>query len=60
MSAMTPLVVLKRYFNTKDDPAGYVPVPLKEFSAEVKELTPEDKLELATLAAKDMGVELTT
>lgn len=53
-----PLNVLRKYFNTENDPAGYVKKPLAEFSAELKELTPEDKAELAQLTADDMGLEL--
>jgi hypothetical protein len=52
------LTVLKNYFNTSNDPEGYVKQPLGEFVKELKELTDEEKLELATLAAADMGVEL--
>lgn len=56
---MKPLSVLSKYFNTTDDPPGYQKVTLKEFSAEVKALSEDEKMELATLAAEDMGVELT-
>lgn len=49
---MSQIMVLKEYF-------GYRPGEgLKEFSAEVKALTPEDKTELAELAAKELGVTL--
>ena len=50
---MKPLSCLAAYFNVGDQKK-----PLKDFAAEVKELSDADKLELATLAAADMGVEL--
>jgi hypothetical protein len=49
-----PLSVLSTYFNSDPDTRK----PLKEFAAEIKELSPEEKMELATLAAADLGVEL--
>lgn len=51
--------ILSKYFNTADDPVGYEKRPIGEFSAELKALTPDEKKELAQLAAEDMGVELT-
>ena len=49
---MSSIMVLKEYF-------GYQPGKgLKEFAAEVKALTPEDKAELVALAAAELGVEL--
>lgn len=50
----TALVVLRNYFNDGPDAK-----PLKAFVAELKELSPDEKAELAQLAAADMGVELT-
>jgi hypothetical protein len=55
---MKPLNVLKNYFNTTGDPEGYVKRPLGEFVVELKALSSEEKHELATLAAAEMGVEL--
>jgi hypothetical protein len=49
-----PLSVLSTYFNS--DPLTRK--PLKEFAAEIKELSAEEKQELAVLAAADLGVEL--
>lgn len=51
----TALAVLKTYFNSDPDTKK----PLKEFSAELKELDPKDKAELAQLAAQELGVEVT-
>lgn len=49
---MSSVMILKEYF-------GYQPGKgLKEFAAEVKALNPADKAELATLAAKELGVEV--
>lgn len=50
----TPLAVLRTYFNTDDATKK----PLKEFVEELKELDDAEKMELATLAAADLGVEL--
>lgn len=55
---MKPLTVLNSYFNVGPD--GTKGKGLKEFKAEVDELSPAEKLELATLAAEDMGVPLET
>lgn len=49
-----PLSILSSYFNS--DPA--TKKPLTEFAREIKTLSPEEKLELAELAAVDMGVPL--
>lgn len=51
---MKPTVVLNRYFNS--DPE--TKVSAGQFAAEVKALTLDEKLELARLAAVEMGVEL--
>lgn len=49
---MKAAMVLKSFF-------GYKPGEgLKEFTAELKALSPEEKTELATLAAEELGVEL--
>lgn len=49
---MSSIMVLKEYF-------GYRPgMGLKDFAAEVKALTPEDKAELVTLAAAELSVEV--
>lgn len=50
--------ILSKYFNTQDDPVGYQKVPLGDFAKEIKALSPEDKQELVTLAAAEMGVEI--
>lgn len=52
-------VILSKYFNTANDPAGYQKRPVGEFASEIKALGEESKKELAELAAEDMGVELT-
>jgi len=52
MEQMTPIVVLRHFF-------GYKPGQgLAEFSAEVKQLSEEEKMYLAKLAAEELGVEL--
>lgn len=52
MKQMSRKIVLKKFF-------GYKPGDtLKEFTAELKELSDEEETELATLAAAEMGVEL--
>ena len=50
---MKPLGILSKYFN--DDKAKTI----KEFSAECKQLNDEDKMELATLAGAELGIEVT-
>lgn len=50
--------ILSKYFNTDNDPVGYRKVPLGDFAKEIKALGPEDKQELVTLAAVEMGVEV--
>ena len=47
---ITPLKALAEYFNKGDNKK-----PLREFAAEVKELSEDEKLELGTLAAAAMG-----
>ena len=47
---MKPLGILKTYFGFKDGQG------LKDFADEVKQLSPQEKRELAELAAKEMGV----
>jgi len=49
---MKPISALQKFFGRKQGQT------LKEFAAEVKELTPEEKYELASLAAKELGEEL--
>lgn len=46
----TPLKALAKYFNTGENKK-----PLRDFSAEVKALSDDEKLELGTLAAEAMG-----
>lgn len=46
----TPLVVLKDFFGYK------IGQTLKEFKAEIDALSPEEKKELAELAAAELGV----
>ncbi len=46
----TPLKALANYFNTGENKK-----PLREFAAEVKQLTEAEKKELGTLAAAAMG-----
>lgn len=50
MAQISMLKALSEYFNT-----GESKKPLKEFAAELKELSDADKVELATLAAEAMG-----
>lgn len=50
MAQITMLKALSEFFNT-----GASRKPLKDFAAELKELSDSDKLELATLAAAEMG-----
>jgi hypothetical protein len=45
-------IVLKKFFGFKQGQS------LQDFSAELKELSPEDKKELSEAAAKQLGVEL--
>lgn len=52
-------VILSKYFNTHDSPEGYEKRPVGVFAKEVKDLGPDGKVELALMAAEDMGVELT-
>lgn len=52
-------VILSKYFNTNNDPEGYEKRPVGIFAKEVKDLGPDGKIELAMMAADDMGVELT-
>jgi len=49
--------ILNKYFNTDQDPAGYVKRPAGTFASEIKALSPDEKVELATLAASEMNVE---
>lgn len=51
---MKAVAVLAKYFNSDPDTKK----SLRDFAAEVKELSDADKMELATLAAAAMGVEL--
>lgn len=55
---MKPLAILNKYFNTPNDPEGYVKKTAGEFREETKELTNDEKMELAQMAADDMGVEI--
>lgn len=52
---MKAMSILSKYFNAKDEPGVKT---LSEFAAEVRELSENDKIELATLAAKELGEEL--
>lgn len=49
-----PLTILNKYFNTDPDNKK----SMSEFSAEVKQLSDEDKHELATLAGQELGLEV--
>ena len=49
---MSGAAVLKNYFGLKDGQT------LSDFTKELKDLTPADKKELATAAAKELGVAL--
>ena len=51
--------IIAKYFNTAGDPEGYERKSPGEFVAELKALSPEEKKELARLAAAEMGVEVT-
>jgi hypothetical protein len=51
--------ILSKYFNTANDPEGYAKRPAGEFAKELKELKPDEKQELATLAAAELDVEVT-
>jgi hypothetical protein len=48
----SPIVILRNYFGFKSGQT------LKQFSEEIKALSEEEKMELATLAAKELGVEV--
>lgn len=50
---------LYNYFNEKND-KGKRSMGIKAFNAELKQLTDDEKLELAEMAAAEMGVELDT
>lgn len=50
--AQTSVVILKNYFGLKPGQG------LKDFAAEVKELSVEDKRELTELAAVELGVKI--
>ena len=52
MIKKTPISVLREFFGYRQGKG------LKDFAAEIKALSPEEKLELATLAAVELGVEL--
>ena len=54
LQKMSPVVVLKRYFYRDHHDT------LQSFNVEIKALTPEAKLEMAQLAAIELGVELVT
>src|SRR3989304_523293 len=49
---MTPIVVLRTFFGQKEGQT------LKGFMEEIKELSEQEKLHLAKLAAEELGVEL--
>jgi len=52
MEKSSPLVILRKFF-------GLLPgQTLKEFKDEIDALSSEEKRELATLAAKELGVEV--
>jgi len=54
---MNTVQILKKYFDIHPD--GYKGLTgLQSFAAELKELSPADKHELATLAAAALGVVL--
>jgi exonuclease VII large subunit len=46
-----PTAILAKYFREKDQ-------SLTDFAKEIRALTPEDKAELAALAAIELGVEV--
>jgi acyl carrier protein len=48
---MTQVAILRQFFGVKGT--------LQDFLAELKKLTPEEKLELSSLAAVELKVELT-
>lgn len=50
MAEITAVKALNNYFNQ-----GEGKVPLSQFAAEVRALSPDEKRELATLAAQAMG-----
>lgn len=52
-NTVTPLKALSNFFNT-----GEKKKPLREFAQELKELSEDEKTELATLAAAAMGQTL--
>lgn len=49
---MSPIAVLRNFFEFKENQK------LAEFAQEVKALSPAEKNELVTLAAKELGVEV--
>jgi hypothetical protein len=49
---MTPIVCLRTFFGHKEGQT------LQGFAAEIKELSEEEKMHLAALAAEEMDVEL--
>ena len=49
---LKPINALMKFFGRKPEQT------LTEFAAEVKELSPEEKHELASLACEEMGAEL--
>lgn len=53
MEKITPLKALSTYFNTGENKK-----PLRDFAAEIKALSETEKAELATGAAKALGMEL--
>lgn len=50
---VTPLKALSNFFNTGENKK-----PLRDFAAELKLLSDDEKLELATLSAAAMGQKL--
>lgn len=52
MATVKPITVLKQFFGLK------LGQTMADFLREVRELSQEEKIELATLAAAQMGVEL--
>lgn len=53
MAALSAVQILAKYFNEGDGKRS-----IGEFQKELKALSPEEKTELATLAAPLLGVEL--
>jgi hypothetical protein len=55
---LKPIAVIKKFFFENPITEGVPKIELKDLAAQLKQLTPADKVELAEGAAKELGVEV--